>query len=51
MTLKRTLLIGAILLVAGITLLHVFVNQGGGLFGKTQEEAGEKFRVGFLPVT
>ena len=51
MTRKRPLLIGAVLLVAAITLLQVFVNQGGNLFGKKPQEARAKFRVGFLPVT
>lgn len=51
MTLKRTILWGTILLVAGITLLQVFVNQGGRFGGKNQQKGREKFRVGFLPVT
>jgi len=50
-TVKRLLLVGAVLLVGGITLLQVFINQGGKPFGNNQEEAKEKFRVGFLPVT
>ena len=51
MTLKRSLLWGTILLVAGITLLQVFINQGNRLGGRKQEDVREKFRVGFLPVT
>ena len=51
MTLKRTLFWGAIVLVAGITLLQVFVNQGDWFGGRNRQQGLEKFRVGFLPVT
>lgn len=51
MTLKRTLFWGTILLVAGITLLQVFINQRDRFGGRDQHPGLEKFRVGFLPVT
>jgi hypothetical protein len=51
MTSKRIVLFGAILLLAGITALQVFVNWGGVLFGPRQDQGRMKFRVGFLPVT
>jgi hypothetical protein len=51
MTLKRTLFLGAILLVAGITLLQLFINQGARFGGMNRQQGSEKFRVGFLPVT
>ena len=50
MTLKRALLAGGALLVAAITLFHLLVNQRGGA-GDRGGQAGEKFRVGHLPVT
>ena len=51
MSLKRALLLGAIVFVAGITLLQIFIKQGGGPGSDKAEQAGEKFRVGHLPVT
>jgi hypothetical protein len=51
MTLKRTLFWGAILFVAGITLLQVFINQRDKFGGRNPQQRSEKFRVGFLPVT
>jgi hypothetical protein len=51
MTFGRTVLAGTLAWVAGITLLHAWLNWG--LFepvsAARQERA--KFRVGFLPVT
>jgi len=51
MTLKYILLISAIAFVAGITVLHVFVNEGDLPFGSWGTVEQARFRVGFLPVT
>jgi hypothetical protein len=42
------LLASYFLFIAGITVLHVVLNEGGLPFGSA---AAAKFRVGFLPVT
>jgi hypothetical protein len=51
MTFKHTLLFGAILFVAGITVLHVFVNEGDLPFGSWATDRHARLRIGFLPVT
>jgi hypothetical protein len=51
MSLKTTLLAGAILFVGGITFLHVFVNEGELPFFTRSADGVLRFRVGFLPVT
>ena len=61
MTFARTLLFGALTWVAGITFLHAWLNwhsfdRGTEAVQAAEETAGgrasgEKFRVGFLPVT
>ena len=48
MNLKRGLLLGAILLIAGLTFLQIYFNQRS-WFGQGKDES--KFNVGFLPVT
>jgi hypothetical protein len=51
-TLRRIIILGIIVLVGGITLAQVFLNQGGLPFGKNNnQQAGSTFHVGFLPVT
>jgi hypothetical protein len=50
MTLRRTFLGGAVGLLAGITLLHVYFNGSDLTWGPAQDSGG-RFRVGFLPVT
>jgi hypothetical protein len=51
MKLNRILLVGAIVLIVGITILQVSVNKSGDQGGKKMEAGKEQFRVGFLPVT
>jgi hypothetical protein len=52
MNLRRIIILGIIVLVVGITLAQMFLNQGGLPFGNIgHEQAGATFRVGFLPVT
>jgi hypothetical protein len=48
MTLKRTAMPVALVILLGITLLQVFVNWGGRVFPAAE---AARFRVGFLPVT
>jgi hypothetical protein len=50
-TLRRIIILGIIVLVCGITVAQVFLNQGGLPFGNKSDQAGTSFRVGFLPVT
>jgi len=50
-SLKPVLLLGAVVLVGGITALQVFVNWDGKIWGGEQQEGPARFRVGFLPVT
>jgi hypothetical protein len=50
MSMKQILLLGALVLVGGITLLQIFVNWGGNIWGGSAD-GRERFRVGFLPVT
>ncbi len=52
MTLKRTVLFGAILWLVLISVLHLWLNLNVRFFGpKNSAVETEKFRVGFLPVT
>lgn len=52
MSLKRSVLLAAILWVALITFLHLRLNLDYHFFGaKHAAQAEEKFRVGFIPVT
>ena len=51
MSLKQLLLLGAICVVGGITILQVFMNWGGNIWGEGGSEGQKRFRVGFLPVT
>ncbi|MDB6019472.1 MAG: NitT/TauT family transport system substrate-binding protein [Pedosphaera sp.] len=52
MSLKRTLLVVAVLWTALITVLHLKLNLHVQFFGpKPKVEATQKFRVGFIPVT
>jgi hypothetical protein len=49
MTFGRTVLVGTIVWVVVITLLHAALNWGQ--FEPKRVETGDKFRIGFLPVT
>jgi hypothetical protein len=49
--LRRIIILGIIVLVVGITLAQMFLNQGGLPFGNKSDQAGTTFRVWFLPVT
>ena len=51
MSLKPLLLLGAVVLVGGVTFLQIFVNWGGNVWGERQTGSLTRFRVGFLPVT
>lgn len=52
MTLKKTLTLSAVTWLAGITVLHAWLNLGAFAFPtKKAASGGEKFRIGFLPVT
>src|SRR5690242_9199374 len=49
MTLRRTLLLFAILWVAAITVLHCALNLK--MFDRKPKQAADSIRIGFLPVT
>jgi hypothetical protein len=56
MTKLSKVVLGAVGVWAGLTLLHLHMNLGVGLPTLTGQKAGkevegERFRVGFLPVT
>lgn len=52
MTLKRTVLFGAIIWIALISVLHLWLNLNVRYFGpRSANPQTEKFKVGFLPVT
>src|SRR5580765_4614891 len=52
MTLKRIVLLVALIWIVVVSVLHATLNLHVRLFGAKKEEVGqEKFHVGFLPVT
>jgi hypothetical protein len=52
MTLKRTVWLFSLTWVLGITFLHAWLNKDFyGVFAARGEDDGNKFRVGFIPVT